>query len=284
MPALVRDEQAADPLPDAEPDPVLQAERRGDFHGDRSSSRASILRRSSPATSSRCVARHRLWPAAVTPAHDLEPPVAPDRQPRATVAIQEADLPLAPALVDAPLQPVPPDQFRGQLTPCQGDSMHWKRNISITFRNTIFPAHITDVVFIGGVAVNGGQGERGGAAEDEPAVASVDLALEPGDGLARLRSAGGSNRSKAGNRPWGSGSRRSSASRVAASRGIHACRRHGRAASSRTSNRSLGTASVDLAEPAWPFLYATQTVSRPAATAWNSSSSISRSRLRTSQA
>ncbi len=51
------------------------------------------------------------------------------------------------------------------------------------------------------IAVDRGQRERGGAAEDETAVAGVDLALDPGDGLG-LGAAPGGRRGPAGNRPW----------------------------------------------------------------------------------
>ncbi len=50
------------------------------------------------------------------------------------------------------------------------------------YLKTQFPPDVADVIFVGGIAIDGGQRERGGAAEDEPAVAGIDLALESGDG------------------------------------------------------------------------------------------------------
>ena len=70
--------------------------------------------------------RNRLCPRPFPQRDDLEPAVPPDRQPGRAVAVEETHLPLAPALVDAALQPVPADQLLGQFTPCQGDSdTHW---------------------------------------------------------------------------------------------------------------------------------------------------------------
>ena len=69
--------------------------------------------------------RNRLSPRALPRAR---PAAArrPDRQSGTAVAEQETDLPLAPTIVDATLQPVPLDQLLGQLTPCQGDAdAHW---------------------------------------------------------------------------------------------------------------------------------------------------------------
>src|SRR5687768_5367789 len=60
-------------------------------------------------------------PPAVAPAHDLQAAIAPDRQPGPAVAIVETELVLAAAPVRPAVQAVPPDQFRGDLAPCQCD-------------------------------------------------------------------------------------------------------------------------------------------------------------------
>src|SRR6478735_4210211 len=110
---LVGDEDPPDSLADPEPDPVIEAEGGGDVHEDGLQvPPVAFLDRRLPGP-----AGGRQEPAlaaAITPAHDLEPPVAPDRQPRPAIAIEKTELPLASTLVNATLEPVSCHQLRGQ--------------------------------------------------------------------------------------------------------------------------------------------------------------------------
>ena len=177
-------------------------------------------------------------------------------------------------------------RFATRTTSCPGhpNPQSYPANLELTTLEAHLPADVADVVPVGRVAVDGASGKRGGAAEGEPAVPVVDPPLQPGDGLGAARRAGS-------NRP--SGARRLGVSRsaircirFAGARGIHARRRQGAGRVQQQVEAVAGgrrATSWPIARPGRPCS-ATQTVSRPARTSWYSSSSISRSRLRTSQA
>src|SRR5208337_2197787 len=118
---LVGDENSPDPLANPEPDPVIEAEGGGDVHeGGLQVAPVSLLDRRLPGPAG-CGQELALAPA-IAPAHDLEPPITPDRQPGPVVAIEKADFALASTLVSAAIEPVSCNQLRGQLAPCQGNS------------------------------------------------------------------------------------------------------------------------------------------------------------------
>src|SRR5207248_9518365 len=118
---LVGNEDSPDSLANAIPDAVFEAERGGNFDKDRVQvAPVSFFDRRLPGPAGR--GQEPALPPAIPPAHDLEPAVTPDRQPRLAVAIEKANLPLASTLESAAVQCMTPDQLRGQLAPCQGDS------------------------------------------------------------------------------------------------------------------------------------------------------------------
>src|SRR5271157_1395273 len=183
---LVGDENSPDSLANPEPDPMIEAEGSGDVHeGGLQVAPVSLLDRRLPGPAG-CRQELALAPA-IAPAHDLEPPITPDRQPGPAVAIEKADFALASTLVSAAIEPVSCNQLRGQLAPCQGNSdthglLEWPLATS-HHSKTYLSSNITNIISIGDVAVDGRQVERGGATEGEPAMAVVDLLLEQGDGL-----------------------------------------------------------------------------------------------------
>jgi hypothetical protein len=51
----------------------------------------------------------------VSPAQDLQPASAPNRQDALSIGEEESHLAFAPTVADAPPPPVPGDQFQGQI-------------------------------------------------------------------------------------------------------------------------------------------------------------------------
>ncbi len=186
---------------------------------------------------------------AVAPADDLETAVAPDRQPRVTVTEEEAHLPLPAAIVGATPQAVPPDQFRGQFAPCQGNPGTHRVLGGIPLspyfwiRSTSFPG-CRRCRRRWSSPIDRMQRQRGAAAQGEAADPLVDPSLQGGDRLRpvgrRVEQAAGAGRgSKAARQSGASGRPPRHESRPVAGRAAErrAARRTGRSARPGSSGR-----------------------------------------------